>query len=324
MKQIIKTIIFLVGINPIVYSAIKPTLFSIPKITPKDSAVLFKLPLELNRFSVRDFALSPKQDELFITVESSKNVFSSIIRLTKNKQGWNIEMASFSGKYGDLEPSFSSDGKTLYFVSNRPLNNTDTQTKDFDIWKTEKINGIWSEPINLGAPVNTDANEFYPSVTNNGLLYFTAAYKNSKGKEDIWMSKLIDGNYTSPELLSDSVNSIMYEFNAFVSFDDSFIIFTSYGREDDLGGGDLYISKKDAAGNWTKAKNLGSKINSIALDYCPFVSFDKQYFFFTSERNKVQKSYKSKLSLDEFLKKIGQMQNGKGNIYWINANTILQ
>jgi hypothetical protein len=324
MKQIIQTFIFLVGINTMVCFALKPTLFLMPKLAPKDSAILLKLPSELKLFSVRDFALSPKQDELFITVEGSKNVISSIIRLTKNKQGWNIEMAPFSGKYGDLEPAFSSDGKTLYFVSNRPLNDTDTQTKDFDIWKTEKTNGVWSEPKNLGAPVNTDANEFYPSVTDNGRLYFTAAYKNSKGKEDIWMSKLDTGKYSIPISLSDSVNSTLYEFNAFVSSDDSFIIFTSYGREDGLGGGDLYISKKGADGNWTKAKNLGSKINSTALDYCPFVSFDKQYFFFTSERNKVQKSYKTKLSLNEFLKKIGQIQNGKGNIYWINAKTILK
>lgn len=324
MKQIIQTFIFLVGINTTVCFALKPTLFSIPKVAPKDSAALLKLPSELKQFTVRDLALSPKQDELFITVESSKNVFSSIIRLTKSKQGWNIEMAPFSGKYGDLEPSFSSDGKTLYFVSNRPLNNKDAQTKDFDIWKTEKINGVWNEPKNLGAPVNTDANEFYPSVTDNGCLYFTAAYKNSKGKEDIWMSKLIDGNYTTPESISDSVNSTFYEFNAFVSSDDSFIIFTSYGRDDDLGGGDLYISKKGTDGNWTKAKNLGSKVNSTALDYCPFVSFDKRYFFFTSERNKVQKSYKTKLSLDAFLKEIGQIQNGKGNIYWISADEVLK
>lgn len=323
MKKNITALLVLFCLSITWSFALKPTLFSIPLHAPKDSGKLFKLPIELKNLSVRDFALSPTNDELFISVESSKNVFSSIIRLTKNKQNWNIEMAPFSGNYADIEPTFSPDGKTLYFVSNRPLQK-DSAIKDFDIWKTEKINGVWSEPKNVGAPINTEANEFYPSITKNGNLYFTAAYKNSKGKEDIWMSKLIDGNYTTPESLSDSVNSKMYEFNAFVAPDDSYIIFTSYGRDDDLGGGDLYISKKDANENWTQAKNLGNTINSKSLDYCPFVSFDKKYFFYTSDRNNVQKSYKNNLSLDLFIKELTQQQNGKGNIYWIAADEILK
>lgn len=323
MKKNIQSLIFLLCTNMAMCFSMKPILFSIPKVAPNDSAVLLKLPSEIKQFSVRDFALSPKQDELFITVESSKNVFSSILRLIKTNGKWNMNVAPFSGNYSDIEPAFSTDGNTLYFVSNRPLQK-DSAIKDFDIWKTEKINGIWSEPKNLGVPVNTDADEFYPSVTDNGHLYFTAAYKNAKGKEDIWLSKLVDGKYITPELLSDSVNSALYEFNAFVSPDDSYIIFTSFGREDDLGGGDLYISKRDANGNWTKAKNLGNKINSKGLDYCPFVSFDKKYLFFTSDRNKVQKSYQHKLSLDVFLKEIGQLQNGKGNVYWISADEILK
>jgi hypothetical protein len=72
------------------------------------------------------------------------------------------------------------------------------------------------------------------------------------------------------------------------------------------------------------AKNLGTKINSKGLDYCPFVSFDKKSFFFTSDRNKLQKSYQHRLNLEGFLKEIGQLQNGKGNIYRIDADEVLK
>lgn len=323
MKKNIQLLLFLFCINLVSCFAKKTSTFSIPPLVPKDNCALLLLPKELQHFSVRDFALSPKQDELFITVESNKNIFSSILYLTKNKNKWNIEMAPFSGMYGDIEPAFSPDGNTLYFVSNRPIQK-DSAIKDFDIWKTEKVNGVWQEPQNLGATVNTEANEFYPAVTTNGKLYFTAAYKeNATGKEDIWVSNLVNGKYTTPVVLPEKVNSKLYEFNAFVSPDDSFIIFTSYGRTDDLGGGDLYISKKDTNGEWLTAKNLGTKINSNGLDYCPFVSFDKRYFFFTSDRNKLQKSYKTKLNLKSFLNEIGQLQNGKGNIYWISAEEVL-
>lgn len=320
MKYIL-TILFLVSLFCF---GKKPSSFSIPSVAPKDSAVLLMLPKEIQQFSVRDFALSPKRDELFITVESNKNIFSSILHLTKDGKKWKVELAPFSGTYGDIEPTFSPDGNTLYFASNRPLQK-DSAVKDFDIWKTEKIKGVWSEPENLGAPINTDANEFYPAVTANGKLYFTAAYKEKAvGKEDIWMSTLENGNYTKPIALPEPVNSALYEFNAFVSPDDSFIIFTSYGREDDLGGGDLYISKKDGKGEWLTAKNLGAKINSKGLDYCPFVSFDKKNFFFTSDRNKLQKSYQNRLNLKDFLKEVGRLQNGKGNIYWIDADEVLR
>ncbi len=301
----------------------KPTPFTIPAIAPKDSIKLLKLPKEFAHVAVRDFTLSPTKDEVFFTVESSKNTIASIIRMVKKNNQWQMEIAPFSGKYYDLEASFAPDGKSLYFVSNRPLQK-DSAIKDYDIWKTEKINGVWQAPVNLGKTINTDADEFYPAVANNGNIYYTAEYKNSKGKEDIWMSKLVNGKYTTLESLSDSVNSSTYEFNAYVSPDESIVIFTSCGRSDDMGGCDLYISKKDANGNWTAAKNLGPKINSPYLDFCPFVSFDKKFFAFTSNRTHVQKSYKQTLTLDNFLKEIGQLQNGKGNIYWIDAKEVLK
>ncbi len=316
-----KSILFLLLIIALNYGfAGKP--FSLSTSPPKDTCELIPLPEKISGFSVRDFALSPKQDELFFTVESSKNTFSSILHLTKTKSKWSIELAPFSGKYSDIEPTFSPDGNTLYFVSNRPLSG-EGKEKDFDIWKTEKTNGKWSDPKNLGAPVNTEVNEFYPAIGNSGNIYYTAQYKDGIGKEDIWMSKFENGKYSEPHVLPESVNAAkQFDFNAYVSPDESVIIFTSFGREDDTGGGDLYISKKDKDGNWQPAKNLGPKINSKGLDYCPFISFDKKWFVFTSDRTNIKKNYPQGLTLEAFIKEIGQMQNGKGNLYWISADAI--
>ena len=55
------------------------------------------------------------------------------------------------------------------------------------------------------------------------------------------------------------------EFNAFIDLNDKFIIFSVYGRKDDNGGGDLYISRKNENGEWMKATNPGITINSKAL-----------------------------------------------------------
>jgi hypothetical protein len=275
--------------------------------------------------SERDFALSPDGKEIFYTLQSpQQGMIQSILQIKKQANGrWSKpEVAPFAGKYSDLEPAFTADGKKLFFASNRPVSGT--EIKDFDIWVVEKENGKWGEPKNIGAPVNTAADEFYPSITKSGNLYFTAAYKNAVGKEDIYLAKWENGKYSEPAPMDTAVNSKMYEFNAFVSPDEDFIIFTAYGRKDDKGRGDLYMSIKDASGKWQPAKNLVS-LNSEKPDYCPFVSFDKKILFFTSERMSLKNSYPDKpVKVDELIKSFTSVQNGGGDIYWVSFEKVLE
>lgn len=272
----------------------------------------------------RDFAISPDGKVILYTLQSPQGMFQTILEIKKQPDGsWSKPViASFAGKYSDLEPAFSADGKKLFFSSNRPLSGT--EIKDFDIWVVEKDNGKWGEPKNIGAPVNTAEDEFYPSVAKNGNLYFTAAYKNAVGKEDIYMAQRQNDKYNEPVPLDTAVNSKTYEFNAFVSPDEDYILFTSYGRKDDKGRGDIYISRKDAAGKWQQAKNL-SFLNSEKLDYCPFVSPDKKILFFTSERNNLKRSFPGNpVNLDELSRQFISPQNGSGDIYWISTDTLFR
>jgi hypothetical protein len=233
----------------------------------------------------------------------------------------NPEVASFAGRYGDLEPAFSPDGQKLYFSSNRPLNGT--TAKDFDIWVTEKRGNQWQEPRNLGLPINTPMDEYYPSITRSGNLYFTAAYKNAIGKEDIYVSKWENGKYSEPLPMDTAINSKTYEFNAYVSPEEDLILFTSYGRPDDKGRGDLYLSRKDKHGNWLPAINLVA-LNSDRLDYCPFVSFDKKVIYFTSERSGLSKTYADQaVTLAGLVKSYTSTQNGGGDIYWVSIASLM-
>jgi hypothetical protein len=199
-----------------------------------------------------------------------------------------------------------------------------SEIKDFDIWVVKKENGVWGEAKNIGLPVNTAADEFYPSATKNGNLYFTAAYANAPGKEDIWLAKWENERYNTPVPMYTAINSKMYEFNAFVSPDEDLIIFTSYGRKDDKGRGDLYMSVKDGLGKWQPAKNLDF-LNSPKLDYCPFISFDKKIMFFTSERISIKNSYPDKpAKVDDLVRSFKGTQNGGGDIYWISFDKVLE
>lgn len=271
----------------------------------------------------RDLAISPDGNELLFTVVAPLNKFSAIFQVTKQANGtWSKpKIASFSGNYPDLEPAFSPDGKKLYFASKRPLNGK--SKNDFDIWMTEKNNGIWSEPKHLGNEVNTEMDEFYPSVAANGNLYFTASYNESVSKEDIFVARFENGSYTKPVALDSAVNSKLYEFNAYIAPDESYILFTAYGRKGDKGRGDIYISiKKD--GKWQTARPIES-INSDKLDYCPTVSSDGKTLFFTSERSQIKSDFSNKKADYQYFENVQKSaQNGSGDIYWVNFEEILK
>ena len=152
-------------------------------------------------------------------------------------------------------------------------------------------------------------------------MYFTATYNNGVGREDIYLSRYVDGRYTEPEPLDTMVNSVLFEFNAYISPDEDLLIFSSFGRQDGLGGGDLYISVKDSFGNWTKARNLGPELNSDRLDYCPFVDMARKNFYFTSNRISTSSVQQFNYQLlKDFNSGPG---NGQGDIYNVALNQIL-
>ena len=267
----------------------------------------------------RDMAISPSNDELFYTLQFGSQ-FNAILYCKKVKDLWsNPVIAWFSGKYGDLEPSFSPDGSRLYFTSNRPLTDTGKEAKDFDIWYIEKKGNKWGAPVNTGPVINTSKDEFYASVAKNGNLYFTR--DNDSSKDDIFFSAYDNGVYASPVALGEEINSKGYDFNSFIDPDEKYLIFSSYKREDDTGGGDLYISVKKN-GHWTAAVNMGSKINSVSLDYSPFVSFDKKYFFFSSRRSLIKFTPGKLSKLKDVQKSLSGYGNGSEDIYIVSSSIL--
>ena len=265
--------------------------------------------------NVRDFTVSANGKEAYFTTQSPNEEISLIISVTKQNDVWTSpKLVSFSNEYKDLEPFLSLDNKRLYFVSNRPLKASDDQPKDFDIWYVERrsIEDDWSLPINMGSPINTGADEFYPSLAANGNLYFTSNRNGTKGKDDIFFSQLKDGKYTQPVSIPATINSKGYEFNAFVAPDESYLLFSGYNRANGYGSGDLYISY-NKNGTWEEAKNLGNEVNSNKMDYCPFVDVNTNTLYFTSKRSRI--STKNITTMEELKNRINQYQNGFSRIY---------
>jgi hypothetical protein len=274
--------------------------------------------------NVRDFAMSPSADEIFFTILSPLEDISVIAFVKKSGISWTKpEIISFSGTYRDLEPFISPDGLKLYFSSDRPLSDTVQQKRDFDIWYLTRENRQkeWSKPINIGSPINSDLDEFYPSVANNGNIYFTGERSDSKGKDDIYMSIWNGNSFSKPFSLSDSINSNGYEFNSCIAPDESFIVFSGYNRDDGSGSGDLYISYRKKDNSWSCSRNLGANINSRQMDYCPFVDLNSKTLYFTSKRSNVKaKNFKS---IDDLQNELNIYQNGFSRIYKVPLKSIL-
>lgn len=268
----------------------------------------------------RDLAISPDGNEIVYTLGDFKQSKRCLVLLKKEKGTWTSpQILPFSGEHQDIEPFFAQAGNRLFFASNRPINDS-SNAKDYNIWYSDRQAGGWSAPIALNDKINTQGDEFYPSLGKSGNLYFTATRKDGIGREDIFVSVLRDGEYQTPLVLDTLINTKYYEFNAYISPAEDLLIFSSFGRKDDLGGGDLYYSKKDAAGKWSEAKNMGSLINSDKLDYCPFVDIARNNFYFSSER---MADSKSKLAhVQDLIDFAEKPQNGMGDIYRIGLDEL--
>ncbi len=263
----------------------------------------------------RDITFSPDGKVLLTTITSPKNHFSAIAISVKRAGTWSsLEIAPFSGHYQDIEAIFSPDGKQVFFASTRPK--PDREGSDWDIWRLNYEKGNWSEPVNLGEPVNSSGAEFYPSVAANGNLYFTATREQGLGSEDIYRAVYEKGRYNRIENLGPGVNSQAFEFNAFVAPDESYLIFGSQGREGEVGGGDLYISRAHE-GRFEDARLLNREINTSRLDYCPSVFQGRLYF--TSERMTSSPDLSDFEALQHTMNGPG---NGLGDIYSIPFDAV--
>lgn len=287
--------------------------------TPKEVKVFADKFISTNLYE-RDITISPKGDEIVYTLSDYTQSRRCLVRVEKIGRRWSAkEILNFSGQFDDIEPCFSLNGNELYFASDRPVE-TESARKDFNIWVSKRIHNGWSEPEPLSSTINSERDEFFPSIAKNGNLYFTSVRENGIGSEDIFLSRFIDGEYMNPEPLDSNINTPTYEFNAYITPEENLLIFSSFGRKDDLGGGDLYYSRKDKDGKWTGSVNMGHQINSDKLDYCPFIDISRGNFYFTSERT---------LSMDMRIGNVSELEglandvlNGMGNIYRVSLDNI--
>lgn len=126
---------------------------------------------------------------------------------------------------------------------------------------------------NLGDSVNSDALEYYPSLTIDGKkLIFT---RRIAGDEDFYECDLVDGKWSKAKPLGGKVNTNLNEGAQNISQDGEWIIFTGCNYPEGQGSCDLYISFK-TKNSWSEAENIGPIVNTDFWESSPSLSPDKR------------------------------------------------
>ncbi|RLD49348.1 MAG: hypothetical protein DRI94_11320 [Bacteroidetes bacterium] len=137
-------------------------------------------------------------------------------------------------------------------------------------------------------PFNDGRNQGAISVTiDNKTMYLTICqFTKFNGKPykncDIFVSKKINGQWTTPQNLGPNINARnTWEGQPSISADGKTLYFAS-ARPNGYGGIDIYYSKKNKTGQWLKAKNIGKVINTQKDDKSPFIHSDSHTLYFAS------------------------------------------
>jgi len=273
--------------------------------------------------ATRDLAMTPDGSELYFSVTVGGR---TMIMVSRTEDGvWSEpEVAPFSGRYLDIEPTISADGQKFFFLSTRPQPGQEEKPGWVyqDIWVMDRDGDRWSEPSNLGPPVNSESPEYFPSVTADGTLYFTR-----EGEDRVsatYRSRLVDGAYTEPELLGPEVNCGSNRFNVYVSPDETFVIVPEMGREDSLGGVDYYVVFRSDDDSWSEPVNMGEAVNQPeGREWSASLSPDGKYLFFMTSRAGGEAGLPlTGRPISDLLKISAQPGQGSSDIWWVSAEII--
>lgn len=289
---------------------------------PDTVAKLFAPGIVSTNLHERDFAITPDGNEIYYSVMGRD--YSVIVCIKKRNGEWTKpEVTDFSGskEFMDIEPFITQDGKQFYFMSTRPEEGQEAKPGWFyqNIWVMDKLDNGWSSPRKMETPISTDKGEYFPSLTNDGTIYFTR--EEGERTQAIYRSKKIDGKYHETERLPDEVNASKMQFNSLIAPDESFIIVCTQLKENFIGRTDYCISFRTEDDKWSPLINMGAKVNFPNCSAsAPAFSKDGKYFFFSS--NKRSNDESEKYSLDQLQKDALSPQKGSLDIYWIKSDFI--
>jgi tetratricopeptide (TPR) repeat protein len=203
-------------------------------------------------------------------IQACKNAIQSVenpVTMTRKILGSDFSQGSMNEN-----PAVSFDGNTLVYTEGRGMVNV--------ILFSKKIRGKWQTPVEITFDLNAGEDCSSCSLNKDGTELFL--YKKDNFDGNIYSSKYVNDKWTPITKLNKNINTKYYESHASITSDGEKLYFTS-NREGGQGGLDIYVSQKDAAGDWGMAVNLGSAINTPYNEDNPFITDNDSILYFCSE-----------------------------------------
>lgn len=251
--------------------------------------------------------------DLYITqCNNAKRIMSSPIDVKIDNLG-----TAINSKYDEQTPCISADGRKLVFNTRRP-ETTDSPVdvegdgkyfQDIYISNWDTINKKWNPAEDVPGNVNTPAHDACTSISPDGkqiFIYKNDVNDNESRGGDVFVSKVVNNKWKTPEALGKPINSSYWEGGACISPDGKTLYFISE-RNGGYGHADIWMVKRISKTVWGKPVNLGPEINSEHDEVGVFLAPDGKTLFFSSNGKESMGSYdifKSTLEGDKWTKPV--------------------
>ena len=195
-----------------------------------------------------------------------------------------------NSSYQECFGSVSADGLTLYFSGVYPGPTRPGGLGGVDIYMSTRAgrNAPWTTPVNVGAPINSRANDSSPRLSHDGLtLIFSSDRVGGHGSFDLWMCTrpTLQDPWGMPANLGPNVNGGYWEYDPVLSADGLVLFFCALHRRGGLGLHDAWVTtRRSTTAPWGPAVNLGPPVNSVGWDGPSGVSADMRTLYFWSDR----------------------------------------
>jgi hypothetical protein len=218
---------------------------------------------------------SPDFRECYFDVNNYKAKTFTSFSMRYEHGRWTRPEPAFFAKYKGFQASIAPKGERLFFVAPKP-----GDEKSRGIWMAEHKRGVWTNPVLLDSPINSQPSVGFPCITNSNTLYFLSMMGPGKGA---YRSRQDNNAYRSIEkldLLPPGSESIVGDF--YVSPDERYIVYYS-NLPNGPGKGGLYVAFPKPDGSWTKPQSLGEAVNTRDYNFAPSISPDGKYLFFSRD-----------------------------------------
>ncbi len=174
-------------------------------------------------------------------------------------------------------PVLTADNETLIFTAR-------SDDGDENLYTSQLKDGKWTEPKSISSKINSPFNEGTCSISADGhtLVFTSCDGKDSFGSCDLYISKKLGEEWSTPQNLGENINSPFWDAQPSLSNDGRVLYFSSE-RKGGYGRKDLWISELAENGVWTKATNLGNTVNTLSDEISPFIHANGHTLFFASD-----------------------------------------